>query len=373
MRALFVSFMLLLFCIAATAQDAPTQKLNLPPCQKDPRFELKDRDWPAKFAEASICLWKNDALAAFSLTIDDNCAPDHEWWSEMGKKYDLRFTWFVIAANVSGSNPGFCGTWEGFAKLQKLGHDVQSHSLTHLHVDGPEWKDIDTEYAESQKRIEKNIPDHKVICLAYPGGKNSNLNDPSVAAKYYIGCRGTSGSVNPANKINYINTSSLSGVINYGDAKFESQDLKGCLEKDFAKNKTMFRAWYCCHYHQAKPDDRAAIEKKLALVAEKAKAGDLWIGLFKEVVKYGQERDTAVLKVKESSPDKIVISLTDEMKDDIFDFPLTVKVRLDPAWKNLKAEQGGKKLECKTIEKDGAVFGLIDIVPDKGDAVLLKN
>ncbi len=368
--------LLILLCLfpflSAVSQDLDRQKLNLPDPKGKARFELKDRDWPANFAEASVCLWKNDAVAALSITIDDNCAPDHEWWVEMGKKYNFSATWFVIASTVSGSNSGFCGTWDGFAKLLKLGHDVQSHSLTHLNQESPEWKDINTEYEESQKRIEKGIPGHRALCLAYRGGKNSNLNDPAVAAKYYIGARGATGSVNPANKINYMNTNSISGIINYGDAKFDSQDLKSCLEKGFAKNKDLYRAWYCCHFHQAKTEARPAIEKQLALVSEKAKAGELWIGLFKDVVKYRQERDTAVLKVKESSPDKIVLSVSDEMKDDIFDFPLTVKVRLDPAWKDFKAEQGGKRAGCRTVEKDGAVFGLVDIVPDKGDAVLSK-
>ncbi|OGV43845.1 MAG: hypothetical protein A2X48_05105 [Lentisphaerae bacterium GWF2_49_21] len=368
---IFIS-LILIFCISAVAQDVDKQKTNLPDPKGKARFEIKDRDWPAKFAEASVCLWKNDAIGALSITIDDNCAPDHEWWTEMGKKYDFNVTWFVIASTVSGSNAGFCGTWEGFAKLLKLGHDIQSHSLTHLNQESPEWKDINMEYEESQKRIEKNIPGHKAVVLAYPGGKNSNLNDSAVAVKYYIGARGTTGSVNATNKTSYLNTASMSGVICYGDAKWESQDLKSALEKGFAKNKDLYRAWYCCHFHQAKPEVRSLIEKQLALVSEKAKAGELWIGLFKDVVKYGQERDTAVLNVKESSPDKIVISLTDEMKDQIFDYPLTVKVRLDPSWKSLKAEQGGKKADCRIVEKDGAVYGIVEIVPDKGDAVISK-
>ena len=31
-----------------------------------------------------MCPRADDALSAFSVTIDDNCDPDHGWWIQMG-------------------------------------------------------------------------------------------------------------------------------------------------------------------------------------------------------------------------------------------------------------------------------------------------
>ena len=58
------------------------------------------------------------------------------------------------------------------------------------------------------------------------------------------------------------------------------------------------------------------------------------------------------------------------MDDALFDFPLTVKVRLDAAWASAKALQGAKEMGCTVVEHDGAKFALVQVVPDRGDVVL---
>lgn len=332
------------------------------------RFVVKDRDWPTQPGEASICLWKDDAIASLSITVDDNWAPDHAWWLEMGRKHGLRVTWFVISGRVGGRNASFGGTWDGFRKLLAAGHDVQSHTATHLHTEDPGWKGIESEYADSRKQIEAGLPGHRVLALAYPGGKNASLNDPALAARYYIGCRGTTGSVNPANKINYLRTHSVGGPIKFGNAQFESQDLLSTLEKGRARNAGLYRAWYCCHFHGVKPEERARTEESFAALGQKVAAGVLWAGLFKDVVRYGQERDTARLQVLQATPRQVVLTVTDEMDDALFDFPLTVKVRL--AWLSARATQNGRAVACRVIEHDGATFALVDAVPDRGEVTV---
>jgi hypothetical protein len=54
------------------------------------------------------------------------------------------------------------------------------------------------------------------------------------------------------------------------------------------------------------------------------------------------------------------------MKDDIFDYPLTVKVRLPDGWKSAKATQGGKPVPVRFVTHEGAPFALVDAVPDRG-------
>jgi hypothetical protein len=114
-------------------------------------------------------------------------------------------------------------------------------------------------------------------------------------------------------------------------------------------------------------------EKKLAFVHQRIQNNDLWLGLFREVVQYGQERDTAHLEVKSAAADKIVLSLTDEMDGKRFDFPLTVKVRVAPSWKAVRAEQGGRAVEAKSLEHDGATYALVQVVPDRGGVSLEKQ
>lgn len=340
-----------------------------------PRFEIKERDWPGQYGDASLCLWKDDAQAVLTITIDDNSAPDHPFWLSMGQKYGVRFTWCAITARITKKeNPGFNGTWEDWRKIRAAGHDVQSHTWHHGHTEDPDWKGIDAEYANSKKEIEENMPGNKCLIVGYFGGPNSYMNDPAIAAKYYIGGRGGSGSLNSANSVDYMCTNNIGGIPHLGDAQFPSQDMKYMLEKGKAPIDKFYRGWCNSNFHGCSKDpERADVEKWLTVVKGLVQENKLWVGLFREVCLYGQERDTAKLKVTEKAPGKIVFNVTDTMDDALFDFPLTVKVRVDPSWKTVKATQGAKPVEAKLVQHEGATFALVQAVPDRGDVTLKNN
>lgn len=61
------------------------------------------------------------------------------------------------------------------------------------------------------------------------------------------------------------------------------------------------------------------------------------------------------------------------MKDDIFDYPLTVKVRLPDGWKSAKATQGGKSVPVRFVSHDGAPYALVEAVPDKGMVAVVRG
>jgi hypothetical protein len=107
----------LVFSSCGNSQE-PTEKpsnqlLNLSETPLKPRFKVTDRVWPATVGEASICLWNDDKLAAFSITIDDNPANDVEWWLEKSKEMDIPLTWFLISSKVGKySGPDKWDLWK---------------------------------------------------------------------------------------------------------------------------------------------------------------------------------------------------------------------------------------------------------------------
>lgn len=335
------------------------------------RFELRDVDWPGEVGEASVCLWKDDCVAAASMGIDDNCAYNLPWWMEMCKKYGLRPTWWIITGGVDGPRKN-SGTWQDWKDMVARGYDVQSHTVSHLDVSSPAWKGMDDEYASSKAAIERSIPGHKCLILAYPGGKGQEMNDPALAAKYYIAARGVYPFVNRANAINYLQVDAGSGFA-IDDNKMAGVNLADVFVKS-PTNKA-WRGWWVGFFHWIRVDDKAftdAAERKFAYIQGKVKSGELWLGLFCEVAKYGQERDTAKLSSKSDygATQKISIRLSDEMDDELFDFPLTVKVRIPSDWKEVKAMQGGEPAEFKLVEHEGGNFALLQIVPDRGETIL---
>lgn len=340
---------------------------------KKPRFELKDITWPEKPGDAEICLWKDDLYAAASITIDDNCAPDHEWWLDQCKKHGIKVTWFVITNNVNGKNKGFNGTWTQFQKLIDAGYAVESHTTNHKKTSKTPEDFTRAAYAGSQYALNTNLKNYRNLTMAYPYGDGN----PEIAGEYFIAVRGTSGTISNANSINYLNTNKGGITQPYIDVlltgKTDSKRLKW-LNK---RNKSNRRGWIAPLYHyvshgKTKEEKEKNRQKAEDDIANLAKYKDrIWIDTFTAVALYGQERDSATLKTLSSNDSKIELSITDMMYDEIFNYPLTIKVRL-PDWTGIKAQQNGKDIKATIVEHDGAKFALIQVVPDKGKIVLTK-
>lgn len=318
------------------------------------------RKWPETYGQPNLCLWKDDKTAALSITIDDNTAPNHDWWIEQGNQYGFRFTWFVVAGVVDSPTSSYYGTWEGFNRLFSLGHDIQSHSLTHL---GGEY-DLDTEYGESKRLIEEKIDGARCLTIAYPGGTEMQ-NDPEVAAKYYIGARGVTGVLNPIGDTNYMETGSVSSF------NFETNHWASVVNiiRYNANQPSQYRAWYAMDYHNISELTDEVIE---GLEYVKENEAEIWVGVFREVSLYGQERDSATLLTPGVSDDQIRLEITDELDDTIFDFPLTVKVRLNSTWTQIEAVQGGHEMDATIITHEGNPYALVSVIPDRGPTTISR-
>ena len=328
-----------------------------------------DRTWPASTDAPEVCLWKDDAFAAGSITIDDNCAYDHNWWLEQARENDLRLTWFVITDNVEGSNPTAGGTWPGWQRLADAGHAINSHSTNHRGEpeDAPyteeEWLHF---YGGSQAAVNDHVTNNYCSCIAYPGGSGNSVNT-NYAARFYISGRGTTGTPNPPAKINYLQTCASSAS---DPNPYLTVLLGGTVESPAWLNSSNFhRGWFVSIVHSVQSNTNTVGALIQAYVSRRP---DLWVDTYPAVAKYGQERDTATLSTYAVDGDHVVLTLSDGMDDALFDEPLTLKVRLPAAWTNLVATQAGAYIDATTVATNSATFALVNAVPDAG-AITLYN
>lgn len=373
MTAALVAVMAVTLGVADAGPNQTDQLRNLsgvPQAERNP--VAREKVWPAEVGQGHVCLWAGDKVAAFSVTIDDNTKPDHHWWLEQGEKYGFRFTWFVITGRlVEGQNPGFMGTWADFQRLVDAGHDVQSHAVSHRSKIAN--LSADDDYGPAVAQINENIKGVRCLTMAYPGG--GLPNDPKVAAKYYIGCRGTRGLVNGPSP-DYMDTCSIgtpaSAFIEPGE-RGSWATLIGVAEKH-PKAEKNYRNWYCMHFHGV-----AWIEKARNTIAPdvikvldyvKQREDKFWVALFREVMLYGQERDTAKLTVTKVEPAEMRFTLTDRMLDDWFDFPLTIKVRVPNEWSGVLATQADEAVGAALVEHKGNKYALVQAAPDKGEVIV---
>ena len=328
-----------------------------------------DRTWPANPGDAEVCLWKGDAFAAGSITIDDNCAYDHDWWLQQARENDLRLTWFVITGNVEGSNPTAGGTWPGWQRIADAGHAVQSHSTIHRgETEEDPYSEADwlSYYGDSKAAIDSHVTNNVCECIAYPGGAGNSVNT-NYAARFFIAARGTTGTPNPPAKINYLQVcaSSISDPNPYLTVL-----LGGTVESPAWLNSANYhRGWFVSIVHSVQSNTNTVGALIQAYVSRRP---DLWVDTFPSVAKYGQERDTATLATRSVSENNIVLTLADAMDDAVYAEPLTLKIRLPAAWTNLVATQAGTIVRASAVEHDGATYALVNAVPDAG-AIVLHN
>jgi hypothetical protein len=370
------------------------RNLSEPP--KVPRFAITGKVWPAREGDASVCLWEDDKLAAMSLGVDDNCAPDLPYWKELSKKYGgLNITWNLITCNINGevdkARMGIAGKWETWQGMVNDGYHLASHSMTHNHNPVPEdgWPGPDWEAAESAHLLDSHLTGQRTRVFAYPGsgvhafgivGATLPTSPWRLAVtKYYVAARGGGGDAfNQANLIDYFNIHSTTGSVpalwDDSNPKLADQKLKNLFDP---KHK-YYRGWANLFIHfinggkdfDTKP---FTVAYGKALEFYNNNRADLWTGFFDDVALYGQERDTAALRTDSVSNGKILFTLTSKMEPSIFDYPLTVKVRLRAAATNAAATQNNKPLPVQVVTHEGGAYALVKVVPDRGQVTLTSN
>ena len=348
-----------------------------------PRFPLTEKVWPEKPGEASICLWEDDKLAAASFSIDDNNAVDVPAWEQISQKYGgLKITWFLISGNIGGAivpqRISSAGKWETWQRLLDAGYQIGSHSVTHVgdpvFEDG--WPGPDWECVESKAQLDSGLKGQQTKIFARPGSATKAFNisqawRPSIE-KYYAAARGGSGiPINQANMIDYfdIRTTANPLTLVSEEPQKDGWHLGDLLKPD----SKYYRGWATVFIHninggpdlENNPNPTTAAFAKVFEFYNKHR-DDIWIGHLADVALYGQERDTAVLTTEKSSDSEIVLGLTSKMDPAIFDYPLTIKVRLFDSWKGAKAMQAGKNLPVSLIKQDAASYALVRAVPDHG-------
>lgn len=367
----FGAFVVWTGVFAAPSLASGDQLLNLSGVPKEERnFLPLEVTWPEKPGEAAICLWKDDKLGAFSYTIDDNNAMNIDWWLEEAKQRGIKLTWFLIAEPIGQTNPAANGNWPDWQKVREAGHALESHSMTHLRASdvSDDWKGIEWEYKDSLGVIDQGLGDgHHTTTLAYPGGKHKGTNDPAIAAKFFTAARTGIGMVNPPQGQDYLNVFATTNS-NLGE---QPDKPWGNADTIFDPESKSYRGWYVLVYHYVRENDPGMVaryRKELDYGVEHR--DELWIARFNDIAQYAQSRETAKLTVTENTASRIVLKLEDRMDDRIFTFPLTIKVHLPQGWKTVKAVQNSQPIAARIVGHEGAMYALVDVVPDKGEAVL---
>jgi peptidoglycan/xylan/chitin deacetylase (PgdA/CDA1 family) len=114
------------------------------------------------------------------------------------EKYGFKATFFVTCGCLTYQNSSFCNnaggdsamTWEDIAVLSELGHDIQSHGMSHKDVTTLSATDLEYEVGESKKCLLEHNINSTVFGTPYAAGEGNSTVVTTISKYYEMGRMG---------------------------------------------------------------------------------------------------------------------------------------------------------------------------------------
>jgi len=305
-------------------------------------------------APYEVGAWGNFAQGAVSHTFDDNTAGQTSTAQPLFDAQGFHMTLFTVTQSM---NPN----WNNLVKAFEKGHEIASHSVTHAGTMP------DAECPTSQKTIWQKVAGEKCVTIAYP---NCNIPNPQTELKKcYIAGRICDGQIASKTPSDFYRV----GAIMAGSAG--TNTASGFNSKaDEAATKGGWLVW--CHHgvgndgHGYSNTNTDALKSNLEYLA--TNRNKIWTESFGNVARYIKERDAASVTKKDSTDKGITLSVTDNLPDSTYNYPLSIRRPLPTGWTKVVVKQGAKEVEDTIVTVNSKQYVMFKAVPDGGD-ILISN
>ena len=304
--------------------------------------------------------WPGFREAAISYTFDDGCSNQFTVALPMFDEFGYKMTLFTVIDWVKGN-------WDILKSAALEGHEVASHTMTHPYLNRLSKEQQEIELKKSKEIIDANIPKSKCITIAYP---YCVPGDMTICKKYYIAARNCQGRIEKSTPDDFMNISSI------------ICGSQGSLKtaKDFSKKfdeTAASKGWCVLLLHGIDNDGGyspcLSAELKGSLEYLAAHKDKFWVETFVNVVRYIRERDAVSVKESSRQDNSITVQVTDNLDNEIYNYPVTIRRPLPENWKAVKATQNNKAVNTSIVEVDSAKYVMFDAIPDKGDVILSND
>ena len=344
------------------------------------------------YGSLRIANYADDRHGAFSFTFDDGLKSQFDYAKPVLDQYDFKGTFYVLPPYLVRDNDSTIwryGRWNEFQQMAAEGHEIGSHTMNHDTLTFLSWGDDLTpgtllyELHQSKLSIEQKIPDKSCISLNYPYTIHNSIVD-SAASLFYE--NGRTGGEAP-------NDSSLSGKEWY---KLKAKEIKFNDPRDsvnsdldelyaflnWLKSAIDSHKWGIIIIHDVVPFnqlqellDNDVYEPVTTewfgwlcdFLFTKSTSKDVWIATVGNVNRYIKEREHASYQIISSSDQLIEINLTDDLDDEIYNYPLSAYVNIPAEWNYVRTEQNGKIDTLTTMLTDSGRVVLTKVVPNNGN------
>ena len=422
------------FVIRGTEYRVATAANEIPVCPVDPASFEEGADkfvgWDKKLdkttsattytawygSAAEVTPVKDGAKGMLTMTYDDGFYETAVWVNKENRKYGLNGSCMLVAGKTALAND--LDKWTALFNNGTL--EPQCHSMTHetmpadwsrhyqedakkAHNTQPKYK---YELIDSKAKLEEYFPDHDVICFA-PGDNTLST------ASFAVDANGNAILSQPVNDGGAQKVASDTYyAIRQGKYGIQSLDPTFGIEEGSWYNLKIqwFREWWknnstngitwlddtveqggwlivMCHAiigEGANGTDSGSQDISTALADQffahagsYVKSGELWCATFSDATKYLREKQSATayrriedgvlyvgLKLDRETPDG------KPLPESVFNYPLTVKVRVPAAWNTVSYELNGETITASAFADGGQRYVTVNVIPGADGAIV---
>lgn len=293
--------------------------------------------------------WAHFCKGAVTHTFDDNTQGQTTIAQPLFDAKNFHMTLFTVTGSM---NPLWSNLKNAFAK----GHEIASHSVTHPGTMS------DAECPTSQKTIKQQIAGEMCVTIAYP-----NCNIPTTQTelkKSYIGGRICNGQIVNKSPSDFYRI----GSIISGSAGINTVDALNSKANDAVSQN----GW-CVYLHHGVGNDGHGYSNTPTSVFQgnldylDQNRDKIWTESFGNVIRYIKERDAVSLSIKSSDNSSIVVTITDNLPDSIFNYPLSFRRPLPTNWTDPVITQKGVAVKDTIVTVNNSKYVMFEAVPDGGD------
>jgi len=342
--------------------------------------------------EIEIASAYNNYPAIYTLLTDDGYYYTNDWLNtelariETAKGLEansLKATMGLVPDWMGGATKTGVMTWEQAQTLASNGRwGVANHTKSHNQGEFTSLtaEELSEEINGGRAALLEKFPGHKIVGLLTPGGASSELIRKTAAEEHFA-LRRTGASYN-------LLPLTQKTVFKEGESESRSLYTLTAAQMRTATTESVANAyvdnaianggWVVGMWHGVgddpnawEPVSAAVATAHLEYVADKAKAGQLWVTTYDEASVYAKQRVNTRLSLKETTDTTIVFALEDDLGvNALYDATLTVNVTLPGGWTTASATIGGETIPS-TVE--GGVLTMNIKARNAGNITIAKG
>lgn len=344
----------------------------------------------SNFGNVYVTRWAENRKSAFSFSFDDGFKAQYDYVRPILNSFGFSATCFLLPPFLTEQLPGIWryGIWPMFLEMYSDGYELGSHTLNHPHLlqlpagDTLTPNTIHYELYHSKKMIEARTNYENCITFAYPYAEHNVMLD-SLASLYYESARAIGLNPNHYTFNNLQWFALKSYEVNFSEPRIifeddldELNNFMNWIDSSIANGK-----WGIQLAHEVVPFaglgelisqgayNPISSEWLILLcewLAQKSNDNLIWIESIGNITKYIKERDAHSYQVLSQSNSLIEISLTDNLSDQIYNYPLTAYISIPDSWEKVLLIQNNNSKIYQSFSLDTLQVILAQIIPDNG-------